>query len=84
MSFWVELCSQGHRLQLVGIYRKPLVHTEWVALSQDTASSRPLAKLTPAGPGQGQNCQPRSAMHIGVSFHITYLWICKSFYQIYF
>lgn len=51
-----------------GIYCKPLVHTEWVALSQDTASSGPLAKLAPAGPGQGQNCQPKEAMHIGDIF----------------
>lgn len=39
-----------------------------VALSQDTASSGLLAKLTPAGPGQGQNCQPMDAMHIGENF----------------
>lgn len=25
---WVEVCSQGHRPQLEGIYWKPLVHTE--------------------------------------------------------
>lgn len=68
MSLWVEVCSQGHRPQLEGIYWKPLVHTEWVVLSQDTASSGPLAKLTPAGPGQGQNCQPKDAMHIGEIF----------------
>lgn len=36
MSLWVEVCSQGHRPQLEGIYWKPLVHTEWVVLSQDT------------------------------------------------
>lgn len=70
---WVAVCPQGHRPQLEGIYRKPLVHTEWVALSQDTASSGPLAKLAPAGPGQGQNCQPKEAMHIGEFSHYLFM-----------
>lgn len=68
MSLWVEVCPQGHRPQLEGIYLKPLVHTERVALSQDTASCGPLAKLPSAGPGQGQTCQPKGARHIGEIF----------------
>lgn len=32
-SFWVVVCLQGHRPQLGGIYREPLVHIELVALS---------------------------------------------------
>lgn len=44
------------------------MHTDLVALSQDAASGGPRAKLIPAGPEQGQNRQPKDAVHIGEIF----------------
>lgn len=73
MSLWVEVCPQGHRPQLEGIYLKPLVHTERVALSQDTASSGPLAKRPPCRAWAGADLPAQGCQAHWGDFHITYL-----------